>query len=167
MEYLALNHCFSRKKRQFLLWERQNCTAVFAPFFPVYFSLEKPGTRGCFAGDEEEKAKAAGSEGERRGVKRLRDEKDEHGRAYHEFREEAYNSRWEFREFPGSSGGFGLSEVGDGGPGSPQRLRRAPGMRESPRVLGFFWDLEPPKSGIPKGWRAWIALRSWDRPRDS
>ncbi|NXR80586.1 HNRL2 protein, partial [Pycnonotus jocosus] len=40
---------------------------------------------------EEEKAKAA--EGERRGVKRLRDEKDEHGRAYHEFREEAYNSR--------------------------------------------------------------------------
>ncbi|NXH49261.1 HNRL2 protein, partial [Dicaeum eximium] len=41
--------------------------------------------------EEEEKAKAA--EGERRGVKRLRDEKDEHGRAYHEFREEAYNSR--------------------------------------------------------------------------
>ncbi|NXA61247.1 HNRL2 protein, partial [Mohoua ochrocephala] len=45
------------------------------------------------SGDEEEKSKAAGSEGERRGVKRLRDEKDEHGRAYHEFREEAYNSR--------------------------------------------------------------------------
>lgn len=42
------------------------------------------------AGEEEEKAKA---EGERRGLKRLRDEKDEHGRAYHEFREEAYNSR--------------------------------------------------------------------------
>ncbi|NXY26150.1 HNRL2 protein, partial [Atrichornis clamosus] len=44
-------------------------------------------------GDEEDKSKAAGSEGERRGVKRQRDEKDEHGRAYYEFREEAYNSR--------------------------------------------------------------------------
>ncbi|XP_023803962.1 heterogeneous nuclear ribonucleoprotein U-like protein 2, partial [Cyanistes caeruleus] len=43
--------------------------------------------------EEEEKAKAGGAEAERRGVKRLRDEKDEHGRAYHEFREEAYNSR--------------------------------------------------------------------------
>ncbi|KGL83868.1 Heterogeneous nuclear ribonucleoprotein U-like 2, partial [Tinamus guttatus] len=30
---------------------------------------------------------------ERRGLKRQRDEKDEHGRAYYEFREEAYNSR--------------------------------------------------------------------------
>lgn len=49
------------------------------------------------AGEEEDKSKAA--EGERRGVKRLRDEKDEHGRAYHEFREEAYNSRWEFQDF--------------------------------------------------------------------
>lgn len=129
--------------------------------------MEEPGIRGCFAGDEEEKAKAAGSEGERRGVKRLRDEKDEHGRAYHEFREEAYNSRWElgnFGNFLGVPGVFGVSEVGDGGPGSPQRLRRAPGMRESPRVLGFFGDLEPPESGIPKDWRAWIAPRSWDRP---
>ncbi|NXG41821.1 HNRL2 protein, partial [Psilopogon haemacephalus] len=45
------------------------------------------------AADEEDKAKAAGAEGERRGVKRQRDEKDEHGRAYYEFREEAYNSR--------------------------------------------------------------------------
>ncbi|NWZ30387.1 HNRL2 protein, partial [Asarcornis scutulata] len=44
-------------------------------------------------GDEEDKAKPAGSDGERRGVKRQRDEKDEHGRAYYEFREEAYNSR--------------------------------------------------------------------------
>ncbi|NXJ87093.1 HNRL2 protein, partial [Trogon melanurus] len=52
-------------------------------FFNVFFS----------AGDEEDKSKAAGSEGERRGVKRQRDEKDEHGRAYYEFREEAYNSR--------------------------------------------------------------------------
>lgn len=43
--------------------------------------------------EEEEKAKPAGSDGERRGVKRQRDEKDEHGRAYYEFREEAYNSR--------------------------------------------------------------------------
>lgn len=43
-----------------------------------------------FAADE---AKAASSEAERRGVKRQRDEKDEHGRAYYEFREEAYNSR--------------------------------------------------------------------------
>ncbi|KAI1229719.1 hypothetical protein IHE44_0010903 [Lamprotornis superbus] len=41
--------------------------------------------------EEEDKAKAP--DAERRGVKRLRDEKDEHGRAYHEFREEAYNSR--------------------------------------------------------------------------
>uniref|UniRef100_A0A8B9IB69 Uncharacterized protein n=1 Tax=Anser brachyrhynchus TaxID=132585 RepID=A0A8B9IB69_9AVES len=45
------------------------------------------------AADEEDKAKPAGSDGERRGVKRQRDEKDEHGRAYYEFREEAYNSR--------------------------------------------------------------------------
>ncbi|KYO17696.1 heterogeneous nuclear ribonucleoprotein U-like protein 2 [Alligator mississippiensis] len=46
-------------------------------------------------GDEEggDKAKPEGSDGERRGVKRQRDEKDEHGRAYYEFREEAYNSR--------------------------------------------------------------------------
>ncbi|NXV37158.1 HNRL2 protein, partial [Rissa tridactyla] len=43
--------------------------------------------------EEEEKAKAGGADGERRGVKRQRDEKDEHGRAYYEFREEAYNSR--------------------------------------------------------------------------
>ncbi|NWY08442.1 HNRL2 protein, partial [Nothoprocta ornata] len=42
---------------------------------------------------EEDKAKAAGSDAERRGLKRQRDEKDEHGRAYYEFREEAYNSR--------------------------------------------------------------------------
>ncbi|XP_025907980.1 heterogeneous nuclear ribonucleoprotein U-like protein 2, partial [Nothoprocta perdicaria] len=45
------------------------------------------------AADEEDKAKAAGSDAERRGLKRQRDEKDEHGRAYYEFREEAYNSR--------------------------------------------------------------------------
>ncbi|KFO98414.1 Heterogeneous nuclear ribonucleoprotein U-like 2, partial [Calypte anna] len=49
---------------------------------------------GAQAGEEEEeKSKPAGSDGERRGVKRQRDEKDEHGRAYYEFREEAYNSR--------------------------------------------------------------------------
>uniref|UniRef100_A0A5F8GKF9 Heteroous nuclear ribonucleoprotein U like 2 n=1 Tax=Monodelphis domestica TaxID=13616 RepID=A0A5F8GKF9_MONDO len=46
-------------------------------------------------GDEEdsEKSKPTGSDGERRGVKRQRDEKEEHGRAYYEFREEAYHSR--------------------------------------------------------------------------
>lgn len=54
--------------------------------------------RVCFflpspAADEDDKSKPAGSDGERRGVKRQRDEKDEHGRAYYEFREEAYNSR--------------------------------------------------------------------------
>ncbi|XP_065510173.1 heterogeneous nuclear ribonucleoprotein U-like protein 2 [Caloenas nicobarica] len=48
---------------------------------------------GAPAGDEDDKSKAGGSDGERRGVKRQRDEKDEHGRAYYEFREEAYNSR--------------------------------------------------------------------------
>lgn len=49
-----------------------------------------------FVGDDQdsEKSKPAGSDGERRGVKRQRDEKDEHGRAYYEFREEAYHSRW-------------------------------------------------------------------------
>lgn len=47
----------------------------------------------CPAGEEDDKSKPAGSDGERRGVKRQRDEKDEHGRAYYEFREEAYNSR--------------------------------------------------------------------------
>ncbi|NWW00293.1 HNRL2 protein, partial [Machaerirhynchus nigripectus] len=67
---------------------RRFCAVDPGSFFPG-----KTGNGGLFAGDEEEKAKAAGSEGERRGVKRLRDEKDEHGRAYHEFREEAYNSR--------------------------------------------------------------------------
>lgn len=48
-----------------------------------------------FVGDDQdsEKSKPAGSDGERRGVKRQRDEKDEHGRAYYEFREEAYHSR--------------------------------------------------------------------------
>ncbi|XP_074087377.1 heterogeneous nuclear ribonucleoprotein U-like protein 2 isoform X2 [Macrotis lagotis] len=46
-------------------------------------------------GDEEEseKSKPTSSNGERRGVKRQRDEKEEHGRAYYEFREEAYHSR--------------------------------------------------------------------------
>ncbi|XP_051822964.1 heterogeneous nuclear ribonucleoprotein U-like protein 2 [Antechinus flavipes] len=45
-------------------------------------------------GDERsEKSKPTGSDGERRGVKRQRDEKEEHGRAYYEFREEAYHSR--------------------------------------------------------------------------
>lgn len=46
-------------------------------------------------GDDQdsEKSKPAGSDGERRGVKRQRDEKDEHGRAYYEFREEAHHSR--------------------------------------------------------------------------
>nr|XP_013806531.1 PREDICTED: heterogeneous nuclear ribonucleoprotein U-like protein 2 [Apteryx mantelli mantelli] len=48
---------------------------------------------GAQAADEDDKSKPAGSDGERRGVKRQRDEKDEHGRAYYEFREEAYNSR--------------------------------------------------------------------------
>ncbi|GAB1302152.1 Heterogeneous nuclear ribonucleoprotein U-like protein 2 [Apodemus speciosus] len=42
---------------------------------------------------DSEKSKPAGSDGERRGVKRQRDEKDEHGRAYYEFREEAHHSR--------------------------------------------------------------------------
>ncbi|XP_005415292.1 PREDICTED: heterogeneous nuclear ribonucleoprotein U-like protein 2, partial [Chinchilla lanigera] len=48
-----------------------------------------------FVGDDQdsEKSKPAGSDGERRGVKRQRDEKDEHGRAYYEFREEAHHSR--------------------------------------------------------------------------
>ncbi|NXN91427.1 HNRPU protein, partial [Rhinopomastus cyanomelas] len=53
----------------------------------------EPKDEGAQGGDEEDKGKAAGSDGERRGVKRQRDEKDEHGRAYYEFREEAYNSR--------------------------------------------------------------------------
>ncbi|XP_004874450.1 heterogeneous nuclear ribonucleoprotein U-like protein 2 [Heterocephalus glaber] len=46
-------------------------------------------------GDDQdsEKSKPAGLDGERRGVKRQRDEKDEHGRAYYEFREEAHHSR--------------------------------------------------------------------------
>ncbi|XP_004646794.1 heterogeneous nuclear ribonucleoprotein U-like protein 2 [Octodon degus] len=46
-------------------------------------------------GDDQdsEQSKPAGSDGERRGVKRQRDEKDEHGRAYYEFREEAHHSR--------------------------------------------------------------------------
>uniref|UniRef100_A0A4X2JSB4 Heterogeneous nuclear ribonucleoprotein U-like protein 2 n=1 Tax=Vombatus ursinus TaxID=29139 RepID=A0A4X2JSB4_VOMUR len=42
---------------------------------------------------DSEKSKPTGSDGERRGVKRQRDEKEEHGRAYYEFREEAYHSR--------------------------------------------------------------------------
>ncbi|KAM5247808.1 heterogeneous nuclear ribonucleoprotein U-like protein 2 [Ctenodactylus gundi] len=42
---------------------------------------------------DSEKSKPGGSDGERRGVKRPRDEKDEHGRAYYEFREEASHSR--------------------------------------------------------------------------
>ncbi|XP_063001714.1 heterogeneous nuclear ribonucleoprotein U-like protein 2 [Elgaria multicarinata webbii] len=45
------------------------------------------------ANEEDEKAKQAGPDGERHGLKRQRDEKEEHGRAYYEFREEAYNSR--------------------------------------------------------------------------
>ncbi|KAM6434758.1 heterogeneous nuclear ribonucleoprotein U-like protein 2 isoform 2-T2 [Liasis olivaceus] len=45
------------------------------------------------ANEEDEKAKQAGPDGERHGLKRQRDEKEEHGRAYFEFREEAYNSR--------------------------------------------------------------------------
>ncbi|CAM4697546.1 unnamed protein product [Lepidochelys kempii] len=43
--------------------------------------------------EDEDKSKPTGSDGERRGVKRQREEKEEHGRAYYEFREEAYNSR--------------------------------------------------------------------------
>ncbi|XP_049635562.1 heterogeneous nuclear ribonucleoprotein U-like protein 2 [Suncus etruscus] len=57
---------------------------------------EAPGEKAAEeAGDDQdsEKSKPAGSDGERRGVKRQRDEKDEHGRAYYEFREEAYHSR--------------------------------------------------------------------------
>lgn len=91
--------------------------------------MERPGTRGCFAGDEEEKAKAAGSEGERRGVKRLRDEKDEHGRAYHEFREEAYNSRWEqenFGNFLGVPGGLGSQKLGMEGLDRPRGSAELP-----------------------------------------
>lgn len=55
-----------------------------------------------FVGDDQdsEKSKPAGSDGERRGVKRQRDEKDEHGRAYYEFREEAYHSRWGKQSLP-------------------------------------------------------------------
>ncbi|XP_044304323.1 heterogeneous nuclear ribonucleoprotein U-like protein 2 [Varanus komodoensis] len=45
------------------------------------------------ANEEDEKAKQAGPDGERHGLKRQRDEKEEHGRAYYEFREEAYSSR--------------------------------------------------------------------------
>ncbi|XP_072493396.1 heterogeneous nuclear ribonucleoprotein U-like protein 2 isoform X2 [Notamacropus eugenii] len=48
----------------------------------------EPGDEG-----DSEKTKPSGSDGERRGVKRQRDEKEEHGRAYYEFREEAYHSR--------------------------------------------------------------------------
>ncbi|KFO76526.1 Heterogeneous nuclear ribonucleoprotein U-like 2, partial [Cuculus canorus] len=51
------------------------------------------GVEAARPADEDDKSKPAGSDGERRGVKRQRDEKDEHGRAYYEFREEAYNSR--------------------------------------------------------------------------
>uniref|UniRef100_A0A2K5U6G5 Heterogeneous nuclear ribonucleoprotein U-like protein 2 n=1 Tax=Macaca fascicularis TaxID=9541 RepID=A0A2K5U6G5_MACFA len=57
---------------------------------------EVPGDKAAEEqGDDQdsEKSKPAGSDGERRGVKRQRDEKDEHGRAYYEFREEAYHSR--------------------------------------------------------------------------
>lgn len=57
---------------------------------------EAPGDKAAEEqGDDQdsEKSKPAGSDGERRGVKRQRDEKDEHGRAYYEFREEAYHSR--------------------------------------------------------------------------
>ncbi|XP_054848690.1 heterogeneous nuclear ribonucleoprotein U-like protein 2 isoform X2 [Eublepharis macularius] len=60
---------------------------------------EAPGDAEAKQGDEQaaneddEKAKQAGSDGERRGLKRQREEKEEHGRAYYEFREEAYNSR--------------------------------------------------------------------------
>ncbi|XP_007943060.1 heterogeneous nuclear ribonucleoprotein U-like protein 2 [Orycteropus afer afer] len=57
---------------------------------------EAPGDKAAEEqGDDQDSAKSkpAGSDGERRGVKRQRDEKDEHGRAYYEFREEAYHSR--------------------------------------------------------------------------
>ncbi|XP_043827071.1 heterogeneous nuclear ribonucleoprotein U-like protein 2 [Dromiciops gliroides] len=54
----------------------------------------KPGNDDEPGDDEDsEKLKPTGSNGERRGVKRQRDEKEEHGRAYYEFREEAYHSR--------------------------------------------------------------------------
>lgn len=46
-----------------------------------------------FPANEDEKEKQAGPDAERHGLKRQRDEKEEHGRAYFEFREEAYNSR--------------------------------------------------------------------------
>ncbi|XP_060614254.2 heterogeneous nuclear ribonucleoprotein U-like protein 2 isoform X2 [Anolis sagrei] len=45
------------------------------------------------ANEEGEKAKETGPDGERQGLKRQRDEKEEHGRAYCEFREEAFYSR--------------------------------------------------------------------------
>lgn len=63
-------------------------------FLYVFFFLTKSACLFFFPGNEDEKAKQAGPDGERHGLKRQRDEKEEHGRAYFEFREEAYNSRW-------------------------------------------------------------------------
>lgn len=78
-------------------------------------------------------------------MKRLRDEKDEHGRAYHEFREEAYNSRWEFREFPGSSGGFwGLRSWGWRAWIAPEALQssRNEGIPSGFGIFLGIWNLQ-------------------------
>uniref|UniRef100_A0A8C0FS73 Uncharacterized protein n=1 Tax=Bubo bubo TaxID=30461 RepID=A0A8C0FS73_BUBBB len=72
-----------------------NLEARFWPVSPFSVKLAAVPSLSALppAADEDDKSKPAGSDGERRGVKRQRDEKDEHGRAYYEFREEAYNSR--------------------------------------------------------------------------
>lgn len=70
---------FKVEVRIILRWLSIRCTLFDSPFFT--------------ANEDDEKAKQAGADGERRGLKRQREEKEEHGRAYYEFREEAYNSR--------------------------------------------------------------------------
>ncbi|XP_071657561.1 heterogeneous nuclear ribonucleoprotein U-like protein 2 [Patagioenas fasciata] len=59
-------------------------------------SGDEAAAAGAKDDEEEEEGAPAGAgapDGERRGLKRPRDEKDEHGRAFHEFREEAHSSR--------------------------------------------------------------------------